>query len=53
MLRDLNAGHVTAAADQFEVWDKAGGKVVAGLLRRRKAEERLFVNGLITSGHES
>jgi lysozyme len=42
-IKDLNAGDATAAAYQFEVWDKAGGKTVAGLLRRREAEERLLV----------
>ena len=42
LLRDLNAGNVQAAADQFEVWDHASGKIVAGLLRRRLTEEALF-----------
>jgi hypothetical protein len=32
----------TSAADEFEKSDRAGGKVVAGLLRRREAEEREF-----------
>jgi len=46
MLRDLNAGDFTAAAEQFCLWDHSGGgNVVAGLLRRRRAEERLFVGG--------
>lgn len=42
LLRLLNAGNFTAAAKQFEVWDLAAGKVVAGLLRRRIAEEDEF-----------
>ena len=42
LLKDLNAGNYQAAATQFEVWDKAGGKVVAGLLRRRLSEEAEF-----------
>lgn len=42
LLRLLNAGQYHAAAAQFELWDHAGGKVVAGLLRRRRAEEQLF-----------
>ena len=33
----LNVGELAEAAQQFEAWDKAGGKVVAGLLRRRMA----------------
>ena len=42
LLRDLNAGDPTAAAAQFDLWDHAGGAVVAGLLRRRQAETALF-----------
>jgi lysozyme len=49
MLKDLNAGDYAAAADQFEVWDKAGGETVADLLRRREAEERLFANGALVT----
>ncbi len=43
LLRLLNAGEVTAAAEQFLCWDKAGGRQVAGLTRRRKAERELFL----------
>lgn len=42
LLRDLNADDFAAAADEFEKWDRAGGLVVAGLLRRRQAEEKEF-----------
>lgn len=42
LLRVLNAGNYKAAAQQFERWDKAAGSVVAGLLRRRLAEEKEF-----------
>jgi lysozyme len=45
LLRDLNAGNITAAAAQFDEWDHAGGAVVAGLLRRRQAETAMFENG--------
>jgi lysozyme len=38
----LNAGDHHGAASAFEMWDRAGGQVMAGLLRRRKAEEVLF-----------
>lgn len=31
----------TITAD-FEMWDKGGGKVISGLLRRRKAEAQMF-----------
>jgi lysozyme len=42
MLRDLNEGNFAAAAGQFDLWDHAGGKIVAALLRRREAEAKLF-----------
>jgi lysozyme len=42
LLRLLNAGEFAAAAAQFALWDRAGGAVVAGLLRRRQAETALF-----------
>lgn len=42
LLRLLNAGDFAGAAEQFERWDHAGGQVVAGLLRRRQAEETEF-----------
>lgn len=45
LLRDLNAGDFSAAAGQFDLWDHAGGAVVAGLLRRRQAETALFETG--------
>lgn len=44
LLRELNAGNYEAAADQFLVWDKAGGVVVPGLERRRQAERALFIS---------
>jgi lysozyme len=42
LLKLVNEGDMEDAAKQFEQWDHAGGKVVAGLLRRRKAEEAEF-----------
>jgi lysozyme len=42
LLRLLNAGDFHGAAAEFEKWDHAGGKVVAGLLRRRQAERTEF-----------
>jgi lysozyme len=32
-----------AAADSFAAWNKAGGKVLPGLTRRRAAEKKLFL----------
>jgi lysozyme len=42
LLRRLNAGDFAGAADQFAVWNKAGGRVLPGLTRRRSAEAALF-----------
>jgi lysozyme len=42
MLKLLNQGNHAGAAAQFQAWDHAAGKVVAGLLRRRQAEEKEF-----------
>jgi lysozyme len=44
MLRLLNAGDYSGAADQFEHWGRSGGKVIAGLLRRRQTEVQEFNN---------
>jgi GH24 family phage-related lysozyme (muramidase) len=43
LLRKLNAGDYTGAADEFLRWNKAGGKVLNGLTRRREAERALFL----------
>jgi len=42
LLRLLNAGNYEAAEHQFARWDKAAGKVLAGLTRRRAEEAKLF-----------
>ncbi|RQZ12821.1 lysozyme [Burkholderia sp. Bp9031] len=44
LLRYLNAGASARAADQFLVWNKAGGKPLAGLTKRRRAERALFLS---------
>ncbi|RRV49596.1 lysozyme [Pseudomonas sp. p106] len=41
--RLLNAGDYAGAAEQFPRWNKAGGKVLPGLVRRRAAERELFL----------
>ncbi len=44
LLKLLNAGaDRVAVADQFLRWDKAGGKQLPGLTRRRQAERSLFL----------
>jgi GH24 family phage-related lysozyme (muramidase) len=42
LLKKLNAKDYVGAANEFPKWNKAGGKVVAGLTRRRLAEQKLF-----------
>ena len=43
LLKLLNQGDFQGAADQFPRWNKAGGQVLEGLTRRRKAERALFL----------
>lgn len=46
LLRKLNAGDIKGAADEFLRWNKAGGKVVKGLTRRRVAERDVFLGNV-------
>lgn len=46
LLKKLNAGDFHGAAAEFEKWDMAAGKHMAGLLRRRHAEAELFLSGM-------
>lgn len=46
LLKLLNQGEYAQAADQFPRWNKAGGKVLAGLTRRREAERALFLKAV-------
>jgi len=43
LLKKLNAGNLTGAADEFLKWNKAGGKVLAGLSARRESERERFL----------
>lgn len=43
LVKLFNAGDIQLAADQFLRWDKAGGKSLKGLRRRRAAERALFL----------
>ena len=38
----VNRGDYEGAAEQFLVWTKAGGKVLAGLVKRRTHEKEMF-----------
>jgi lysozyme len=42
LVKRLNAGDYEGAASEFKKWNKAGGKELEGLSRRRAAEEALF-----------
>ena len=43
MLKVLNAGEYEEVPAQIKRWNKAGGKVLEGLIRRREAESLLFL----------
>tara|TARA_R100001460_G_scaffold4971_4_gene13992 strand:- start:746 stop:1183 length:438 start_codon:yes stop_codon:yes gene_type:complete len=42
MLKVLNRGEYEEVPNQMKRWNKAGGKVLEGLIRRREAEANLF-----------
>lgn len=42
LLKLHNAGNYEAAADQFGRWNRAGGRILAGLNRRRAAEAKVY-----------
>lgn len=42
LLKKLNAGDRKGAAAEFGRWTKAGGKELAGLVKRRAAERKMF-----------
>jgi lysozyme len=44
LLKKLNAGDRAGAADQFLVWNKDNGKVVQGLVNRRRSERLQFLS---------
>lgn len=43
LLKKLNRGDITGAADEFLKWVNANGQRSAGLVRRRKSERNLFL----------
>ena len=44
LLKKVNAGDKAGAANEFKKWVKAGGVTLAGLVRRREAERKLFLS---------
>ena len=43
LMRKLNSGDAGGAAAEFAVWNRAAGRIMAGLSRRRAAERDLFL----------
>lgn len=43
LLKKHNARCYTCAADQFRVWNRANGKVMNGLTKRRSAERQVYM----------
>ncbi|MBD2059836.1 lysozyme [Oculatella sp. FACHB-28] len=43
LLKLLNQRNYQSAADQLLLWNKGGGRVLQGLVRRREAERALFL----------
>lgn len=48
VLRAINSGRFNEVPADLEMWDHAGGRVLLGLLRRRKAEGALFMKPTTT-----
>lgn len=46
LVRKANAGDLAAACNELLKWDKAGGRRVAGLTRRRREERALCLEGI-------
>lgn len=42
--RKIAEGDMHAAADAFLMWNKAGGSIMAGLVKRREVERNLFLS---------
>lgn len=45
LLRDINAGRMNRVEADLNMWVRGGGRVMSGLIRRRKAEYVLFSTG--------
>lgn len=44
LLAKLNRGDYIGAAEEFPKWNKANGRVLKGLVKRRKLEQELFLS---------
>jgi lysozyme len=46
LLKKVNSGAFSEASSEFLKWNKAGGRVLAGLTKRRQAEADLFMENV-------
>ncbi len=44
LLRLINAQDFKSASNEFDRWTRSGGKVLAGLVKRRRSEKELFLS---------
>ena len=44
--RRANAGNIVGACDAILMWNKAGGRVIKGLVNRRKEERKICLEGI-------
>ena len=51
LLKKLNAGNHAAVPGELAKWDKAGGRVLAGLANRRAAEAGLWARGAFVASN--
>lgn len=49
VLKRVNAGRFDEVPSRLMLWNKAGGRVLKGLTRRREAEGKLFMSGAVSS----
>lgn len=43
VLRGINSKNFIKAANSFALWNKGGGKILQGLVKRRESEKQLFL----------
>ena len=53
LLKMLNIGDFNDVPDQMKSWNKAGGRVLPGLVRRRNSEANMFANGSYSTEPEA
>jgi lysozyme len=51
-VRHFNAGQLDKVPRAIRAWNKAGGRVVQGLVNRREAEVKLFQTPVVSAAHQ-